>query len=105
MFETLNREILDTKDKISSLENLKLQLSLKLTECASVISLKDDDLRLSNEKISIFERKVFKMEKDLSTLKGKEKVVETSVGISPSNQLKNELNARVEELLLEKTQS
>ena len=74
MVEELNREILDANEKCASLEKLKLQLSLKLTEYASVISLKDVDLRLSNEKFSILEEKYEKLAKDLSTLKGKEKV-------------------------------
>ena len=56
---------------------------------------------MSNEKIPSFEEKCEKLEKDLSTLKGKEKVNETSVDISPCNQLENELNAKVEGLLLE----
>ena len=42
-----------------------------------------------------------KLDKDLSTLKGKQKVIDTSVSISPSNQLENELNARIEGLLHE----
>ena len=57
LVEELNREILDANDKVTSLEKLKIQLSLKLTECASVISLKDVDFRLVNEKVSILEEK------------------------------------------------
>ena len=41
------------------------------------------------------------MEKALSTLKGKEKVNETSVSFSPNIQLEKELNDRIEGLLLE----
>ena len=33
LVEELNREILDANEKCASLEKLKLQLSLKLTEC------------------------------------------------------------------------
>ena len=56
---------------------------------------------MSNEKISIFEEKCAKLEKDLSTLKGKEKVSETSVSFTPNIQLEKELNARIEGLLHE----
>ena len=55
------------------------------------------------KRFPIFEKKCEKLEKDLSTLKGKEKVNETYVSISPCNQLENELNAKVEGLLLENT--
>ena len=43
-----------------------------------------------------------KMEKDLSTLKGKENVSETSVSFTPNIQHEKELNARIEGLLHEK---
>ena len=56
---------------------------------------------MANEKISIFEEKCLNLEKALSTLKGKEKVNETSVSFSPNIQLEKELNARIEGLLLE----
>ena len=48
-------------------------------------------------------KSALKLDKDLSTLKGKQKVLDTSVSISPSNQLENELNARIEGLLHENT--
>ena len=48
-------------------------------------------------------RKSAKLDKDLSTLKGKEKVLDTSISFSPNIQLENELNARIEGLLHENT--
>ena len=41
LVETLNREILDTKDKVIELEKLKMQLSMKLNEQCRVIGLKE----------------------------------------------------------------
>ena len=78
-----------------------MQLSMKLTEQCRVIGLKETDLKLSNEKISIFEERCAKLEKYLSTLKGKENVSETSVSFTPNIQLEKELNARIEGLLHE----
>ena len=101
LVEGLNREILDTKEKVISLEKLELQLAKKLTEKCSVIGLREAELKLANEKISIFEDKCLKLEKDLSTLKGKEKVNETSVSFISNVQLENELNVRIDDLLQE----
>ena len=101
LVETLNCDIFDTKDKVIELEKLKMQLSMKLTEQCSVISLKDAEIKMSNTKISIFEEKCFKLGKDLSTLKGKEKVSETSVSIILNIQLEKELNDRIDGLLHE----
>ena len=81
------------------MEKIELQLAKKLTEKCSVIGLKEAELKLANEKISIFEDKCLKMEKDLSTLKGKEKVNETSVSFISNVQLEKELNMRIDELL------
>ena len=99
LVDKLNRDILDAKDKVNSLEKLELQLAKKLTEKCSVIGLKEAELKMANEKISIFEDKCLKMEKDLSTLKGKEKVNETSVSFISNVQLEKELNMRIDELL------
>ena len=87
LVETLNREILDTKDKVIELEKLEIQLSMKLTKQCRVIGLKNIDLKFANEKIYIFEEKCLRFEKDLSTLNGKEKVSETSVSFTPNIQL------------------
>ena len=99
--EKLNCEILDIKNQVSELEKLKIQLSMKLNEQFRAMSLKNAELKMSNEKNSIFEEKCVNLEKALSTLKGKEKVNETSVSFSPNIQLEKELNDRIEGLLLE----
>ena len=101
LVETLNCEILDTKNKVTELEELKMKLSMKLNDQFRAMSLKNAEIKMSNEKISIFEEKCFNLEKALSTLKGKEKVNETSVSFSPNIQLEKELNTRIEGLLLE----
>ena len=101
LVETLNCEILDTKNKVTELEELKMQLSMKLNGQFHAMSLKNAEIKVSNEKISIFEEKCLNLEKALSTLKGKEKVNETSVSFSPNIQLEKELNTRIEGLLLE----
>ena len=57
LVDTLNREILETKEKVSELEKLKIQISMKLNEQYRAISLKNTELKISNEKISILEEK------------------------------------------------
>ena len=99
--DKLNCEILDLKNQVGELEKLKIQLSMKLNEQYRGMSLKNAELKISNEKNSILEEKCLNAEKALSTLKGKEKANEASISFSPNIQLEKELNARIEELLLE----
>ena len=87
--------------KVTELEELKMKLSMKLNEQFRAISLKNAEIKVSNEKISIFEEKCLNLEKALSTLKGKEKVNESSVSFSSNVQLEKDLNTRIEGLLLE----
>ena len=99
--EKLNCEILDLKNQVGELEKLKIQLSMKLNEQYRGMSLKNAELKISNEKNFILEEKCLNCEKALSTLKGKEKVNETSISVIPNIQLEKELNTKIEELLLE----
>ena len=76
--------------------------SMKL-EFARTISFKATDLRLLVEKNKILEERCCKLESALSNLKGKEKVVEPTVGVLPSHELDAQVVARME--VLEKENS
>ena len=99
--DNLNVEILDLKNQVSELVELKIQLSMKLNEQYRALSLKNAELKISIEKNLILEEKCLNVENALSTLKGKQKIDEISIGSGPNIQLEKELNARIEKLLLE----
>ena len=126
--QTINDELLEAQTKIEGLEKLKMKLASQLTEKMSLIASKDNDvleanatiasmklefdktlsfkatdLRLSVEKNKILEENCCKLESALSNLKGKEKVVEPTIGVLPSQELDAQMVARME--VLEKENS
>ena len=121
--QTINDELLEAQTKNTSLEKLKMQLALQLTEKTSLvasrnsdlleanetisslklefarsISFKETDLRLLREKNKILGRKYAKLESDLSNLKGKQKVGEPTVGVSPRHELDAQMSSRIDVL-------
>ena len=88
-----NNDLLEANATISSLK----------LEYARTIGFKEVDARLLLEKNKILEEKCCKLESDLSNLKGKKKVIELTVGVSPRHELDSQMCSGIK--VLEKENS
>ena len=100
--EKMNNEINDANATIARLESEKVKLAKDVSMSYSIISGKDSEIRVLNQSVVSYKVRIDGLEREASKLKGKQ--VETPVcvaSVSPSCELENAYNARIDELLSE----
>ena len=98
--EKMNNEINDANDIIACLEAEKSKLAKNVTLNFGIISGKDSEIRMLNQSAISYKVRIEGLESEVSKLKGKQIENPSCVAsISPSCELKNSYNARIDELL------